>query len=489
MSDERAGLISSTAPNAYDEESTPTTTDDARRAGAATATSRRRSVAASVAIAAVLVLAGTMVFLLAHDAVRAKALGLRYKSSWRRHRVTERARPAQLGEEEDKRAKQPWELASAAERLVAHMTVVPGTENTPKDVASSLGTSQPGPPSFLSSWASAPYWKKNSYISVHETPGSEQAKVVVTGHATDIYKYAKYWLASATHWGLAARLSGDGTKWNGWEDKTMGLKTNLHHIEGDPIVIASDTGDVYFSCSQDDIEARFEATGADMIASGETQLWPEVRSYFEEKDINDWKVENSNLGSIGKAAEPEKGDSKPYRWPNAGLIMGRKSALLRYVNAVEDIMYTIPSHGDDRFDKNCLPFKMSLADAVNSHISDAFYDDQLCLNAYIMAEMAKKNIKVKVDIDGSILNSPGGIDMDMMKRDPVSGRVYNAMTGKSPCAWHFNNPLAKTRMVTAVEKFPNYFLSHFIGGERIKEHKIAAEAKAKADAMKGAKSP
>ena len=136
MSDERAGLISSTAPNAYDEESTPTTTDDARRGGAATVTSRRRSVAASVAIAAVLVLAGTMVFLLAHDAVLAKALGLRHKSSWRRHRVTERARPAKLGEEEDKGANQPWELASAAERLVARMTVVLGTENTPIDVGS-----------------------------------------------------------------------------------------------------------------------------------------------------------------------------------------------------------------------------------------------------------------------------------------------------------------------------------------------------------------
>jgi hypothetical protein len=43
--------------------------------------------------------------------------------------------------------------------------------------------------------------------------------------------------------------------------------------------------------------------------------------------------------------------------------------------------------------------------------------------------------------------------------------------------------------VTAVEKFPNYFLSNFIGGERIKEHKIAAEAKAKADALKGTKLP
>lgn len=484
MSDERAGLIASNATNAYDEESMPTTGDGDRQP----TTSRRRSVAASVAIAAVILLAGTLVFLLAHDAVRAKALGIRNNPSSRRHRVTKGdARQARLGEEEEKTPRAP---ASAAERLVAQMTVVPGTENTVVG-ASTLGsatTTAAQPPNFLSAWASAPYWKKNSYISVHETPGSEQAKVVVTGHATDIYKYGKYWLASATHWGLAARLTGDGTTWNGWEDKTMGMKTSLHHIQGDPVVIASDTGDVYFSCSQDDIEARFVATGADMIASGETQLWPEVRSYFDEKEINEWKMKNSNLGDVGKSAEPEHPDNKPYRWPNAGLIMGRKSALLRYVNAVEEILYTIPSHGDNRFDKNCLPFKVSVADAVNAHISDAFYDDQLCLNAYIMGEMAKKNIKIKVDVDGSIISSPGGIDMDMVKRDPVSGRVYNAMTGKSPCAWHFNNPLAKTRMVTAVEKFPNYFISNLIGGDRIKEHQVEMAAKAQAEALKAIKS-
>jgi len=482
MSTERAGLIAPDAKTSttYDEESI-----DKERARAP-----RRAVSTTVAVVGVVLLAATVVFLLAHDAARAHARALGDVFAAKKTDREEKLSRPQLTRDASNEGAMQARLGGAneaklgiADRLAMRLVLVPGTANA---AVLNLGATESGShpvaghaPKFLSRWASAPYWLKNTYIPIHETPESANAKVVVVGHATDIQKFARHWLSSATHWGLAARLSGNGTKWNGWEDKTMGLKTNLYHLRGDPIVIASDTGDVYFSCSQDDIEKRFEATRADMIASGETQLWPEVRSYFDMKDILDFKMKQSDMGDIGKAAEPEVGDGKPYRWPNAGLIMGRRSALLKYIEAVENLLYEIPDRNDLRFKANCKPFRMDVETAIEAHFSDGFYDDQLCLNAYLMQKLSERNFRVKIDLDGSIINSPGGIDMDMMKQDPVSGRVYNAMTGKSPCAWHFNNPLAKTRMVLAVEKFPNFFVSNAAGEERITESRAAAAAAAK----------
>jgi hypothetical protein len=94
-----------------------------------------------------------------------------------------------------------------------------------------------------------------------------------------------------------------------------------------------------------------------------------------------------------------------------------------------------------------------------------FYDDQLCLASYAMSRIIDHDIKFKIDLDGSILHSPAGMDMRLMQRDEKTGRVYNAETGKSPCAWHFNTPNAKDHLSLAIEKFPNYFVSENAGNE------------------------
>ena len=75
--------------------------------------------------------------------------------------------------------------------------------------------------------------------------------------------------------------------------------------------------------------------------SGETQLYPEIMSYYFDlrKDI-DWMDKQNNMGDIGRVAKakPFRGDKdpRPYRWPNAGLMMGRKSALLKYFDYLEE---------------------------------------------------------------------------------------------------------------------------------------------------------
>lgn len=439
------------------------------RTGSARALRRTERILASIAA---LVLVAVFGFLFAHDALRhERRLGRSNVTSWlfpSRKRGDESTsarveRTSALGDER---------VLTTMERLVSQLRLVPGTENEPRAERATVEVTRPSDrrivrvPRFLERWGTAPYWgRDNSYIPVVETPNSKDGKIFVTGHATDLQKHASHWLASATHWGLPARLSGNGTVWNNWEDKTMGLKTNLIHMEGDPVVVASDTGDVFFACGQDEFIRRFEESGADILASGETQLYPEIKKYFDMKDLIDWQHGN-NLGDIGRVQPSLVGDDRPYRWGNAGLIMGRKSALLRYIDFVESHLFenNVPIE-DGRFRYACTPYAHSEKEAADLDIAAKFYDDQLCLNSFAMHRAAVRDIKFKIDSDGAILHSPGGINMGDVLRDPATGRIYNKATGKSPCAWHFNNPVAKRDLKLAVQKFPNYFVSEASGAE------------------------
>jgi len=259
----------------------------------------------------------------------------------------------------------------------------------------------------------------------------------------------------------------------------MGLRTNLEHMEGEPIVVASDTGDVLFSCTPEDLAERFEAADADMIVSGETQLYPEVKSYFEKNEDMEWSNTRNILGEIGRAAEakPVRGE-RPYHWANAGLIMGRRSALIKYISEVEDLLVDMRSK-DERFPMSCRPYEWTDEQTREKEFNNGFYDDQLCLNAYAMKQIINRNTRFKIDQDGSILHSPGGIDMNQMKQNPKTGRVYNAETGKSPCAWHFNNPNSKDRMIEAIEKYPNYFVSTQTGAQLLVEGDLYSKNKKK----------
>ena len=460
-------------------------TDDGASVESLSLIPRRTKVAT---IGAVTLLVAALLFLLAHDAVRSESLGRQAGVRWTRQRfdvsngeqtdieeISPAGNQASAGGKARLGAEQ---VLSSSAALADRLELIEETANT--DVAGRATVEverehdhvKVRVPKFLRNWATAPFWNSNKYVNVHESPQSGKGKVFVTGHATNVKEYARYWLASATHWGLPVRLTGKGTTWSNWEDKTMGLRTNLEHMEGDPVVITSDTGDVFFSCGQKELLRRFEQTGADMVVSGETQLYPEIMSYYFDlrKDI-DWMDKQNNMGDIGRVAKakPFRGDKdpRPYRWPNAGLMMGRKSALLKYFDYLEEsfIKTTRLPSSDTRFRFSCKPFNHTTAKAKIERMNDGFYDDQLCLGAYAMSRIATHDKKFKVDLDGSILHSPGGMDIRMMRRDERTGRVYNAETGKAPCAWHFNNPDAKKVLKPAVKKFPNYFMSSAIGEE------------------------
>jgi hypothetical protein len=62
---------------------------------------------------------------------------------------------------------------------------------------------------------------------------------------------------------------------------TAGPKSALLQVPGNPVVMVTDTTDVMFSCSESEIMERFESTGADVLLGGESQLWPEIKEYFD----------------------------------------------------------------------------------------------------------------------------------------------------------------------------------------------------------------
>jgi len=431
-----------------------------------------------LASSAAIVLFAVFGFLFAHDALRHDGrlgganVSSRLLSSPERGDGSTNARVERTSQLGDARVLTP------TQRLVSQLRLVPGTNNEPRAEEETVSVTRSSDgrvvrvPRFLERWGTAPYWGQgNSYIPVVETPNSKDGKMFVVGHATNLQKHASHWLASATHWGLPARLSGNGTERNNWEDKTMGLKTNLQHMEGDPVVVASDTGDVFFTCGQDEFMRRFEESGADIIASGETQLYPEVKKYFDMTDLIEWQHGN-HLRDIGQVQPPTAvGDAaRRYRWANAGLIMGRKSALMRYIDFVETHLFenNLPSE-DARFRYACTPYGHSQKEAAELGIAAKFFDDQLCLNSFAMHRAASRDLKFKIDSDGAILHSPGGIKMDDVLRDSATGRIYNKETGKSPCAWHFNNPIAKRDLKLVVHKFPNYFISEAAGAELLQD--------------------
>ena len=86
----------------------------------------------------------------------------------------------------------------------------------------------------------------------------------------------------------------------------MGLRTNLEHI-GDPVVVPQ-TLAMCSSRAGKELLRRFEQTGADMVVSGETQLYPEIMSYYFDlrKDI-DWMDKQNNMGDMGRVAK-----AKPF---------------------------------------------------------------------------------------------------------------------------------------------------------------------------------
>jgi len=321
------------------------------------------------------------------------------------------------------------------------------------------------PPRGFEGWKGAPLWDDVGEIPVLFTKGADEADFVVVGHSTDLSK-DKYFLASLHKHGIHAALSGNGTRWHWFEDKLMGAKAALLQMSGNPVVMFADTTDVMFSCPDTEILARFAKTGADILIGGESQLWPEIDTYFDMTDEREFllktatKMGEKNIGLVDEAADATDGEDRfPNKWANGGTWMGRRNDLLDYFSEIEGYLTTnVESQGvGDGFARACKPYKMTNTEYEKRTIAAGFFDDQTCLNRFLMESAWQRNSRVKVDMDGSLMLSLGGTDPNTFKT-AKDGRVFWEKTQKAPCVWHFNNPDSKKRMPAVAKKFPGYWV-------------------------------
>ena len=200
-------------------------------------------------------------------------------------------------------------------------------------------------PRAVSRGGRAPLWNDVEEIPVLFTKGADNADFVVVGHSTDLGK-DKFFLASLHKHGIHAALSGNGTSWHWFEDKLMGAKAALLQMTGNPVVMFADTTDVMFSCSEGEILDRFDATDARVLIGGESQLWPEIDTYFDMQDERDFIERNSakmdpEIGlRRGATKTPDGIDPRPNKWANGGAWMGRRNDILDYFEELESYLVT-----------------------------------------------------------------------------------------------------------------------------------------------------
>ena len=226
--------------------------------------------------------------------------------------------------------------------------------------------SSENPPRGFEGWKGAPLWNDVEEIPVLFTKGADNADFVVVGHSTDLGK-DKFFLASLHKHGIHAALSGNGTSWHWFEDKLMGAKAALLQMTGNPVVMFADTTDVMFSCSEGEILDRFDATDARVLIGGESQLWPEIDTYFDMQDERDFIERNSakmdpEIGlRRGATKTPDGIDPRPNKWANGGAWMGRRNDILDYFEELESYLVTNSANqgAGDGFKKACKPYKMS----------------------------------------------------------------------------------------------------------------------------------
>lgn len=286
------------------------------------------------------------------------------------------------------------------------------------------------------------------------TQGAAQAPLLIVAHATSL-SMADHLIASLRRHGLQAAITGNGTSWHWFEDKLMGLKTVLLQLEGDPVVMFVDSSDVLCACGEAEILRRFQETGAEMLIGGESQLWPEVAAYFSMAPVLARRDEMLHLGSLGRIKDPAPAspgtDSWPHRWANGGTFMGTKQRLLEYFDAIEGYLAPAAQGDGDGFARECPPYK------AEQPAAGGFFDDQACLNRFLMETAAKNSTGVKLDADGSLFFSVGGWPLTHFQQDE-NGKVYWTDTQKSPCIWHFNNPLSKKKISPIIKQYPGYFV-------------------------------
>ena len=340
------------------------------------------------------------------------------------------------------------------------------------------------PQSGFERWRGAPYWQHYTEMPVeYNLPRARmQAKdVVVATHTTD-KDASKLFMASIHKHGLAASVSGVGTWWHSHEDKEMGLKASLLRLPADerhdPLVILADSDDSMFTCDAEEMLSRFEDLDADIVVGTETRCWPPEASHCGdgykhlEEGVRAGMEVRSELGRVESSGDATH-DTKPTTriWGDAGAIVGRRSALVKLLREFESFLEINPKYKADQgtgarwgaFYKSCKPFGVDTKawrEAVSARPPRAWigYDDQMCLNRYLIERSAAKDARVKLDRDATLVHAVGGTSSQSYATNPKTGRPFWKATSKSPCVWHFNTPAAAEEMRPMIRAYPDAFV-------------------------------
>ena len=257
----------------------------------------------------------------------------------------------------------------------------------------------------------------------------------------------------------------------------MGLKAALlkMDVDSDPVVMFTDASDSMFTCSAEEMLSRFNKLGADLVVGTQAQCWPpeehncnmgkkvleEGLAAGMEVDSEEGRV-SSGYGSDRPVSHP-----RPRLWANGGLIMGRRSKVLELIGNYEQYLVENQVLKQKRgrgtmwgeFYKSCKPFNMTHKEWSTAIIGEdsPTYDDQVCINRYVIEKARERDLRVKLDRDSTLLHSMGGTEPEMYNLDE-SNRPYWPVTMKTPCVWHFNNPICKAYMKPMIAKFPGAFV-------------------------------
>lgn len=339
------------------------------------------------------------------------------------------------------------------------------------------------PQTGFEKWRGAPYWMHFTEIPVtfnRETEAMKTEKLVVVGHTTD-REATPLFLASIHKHGLAAAVSGAGTWWHNFEDKNMGLKAAMLKIpsDEDPVIVFSDASDSMYTCGADEMLSRFNRLDADLVVGMETQCWPpEANICNKGQKVMEEGMEAGMEVVSDEGRIPDlygkKGNvdayPRPRMWGNGGLIMGRRSKMLEFIADFEAFLVENPVQKAKRgkgtnwgaFYKSCKPFNMTSEEWVTAVTAKEpttwmSYDDQLCLNRFMIEKAEQRDFRVKFDRDSTLLHTMGGTEPSLYKLDQYN-RPYWPDTMKAPCVWHFNNPICKAYMKPMIAKFPGAFV-------------------------------
>ena len=205
---------------------------------------------------------------------------------------------------------------------------------------------------------------------------------------TNASTYLDIWIKTARYFNYHPIVVGVGTKWMGWKHRTRVYYAAIKDLNTDDsdLVMLCDSGDVFFAGPAVECRDKFLAMKTKMVIGAETACCTgDMTRDRRKKAMETLSARNHGI----------------YMFPNGGVLMGHKTALL-----------------------DCL--------RVNSDQSD----DQ----AGYLKMFLKNTGRFKIDDQQSIFGNVHLLDIPLSQYysfDTDRHRYRNRITGETPCVLHF----------------------------------------------------